>query len=661
VTIGCVTKHNAYNFLKEEYKMSNQSWLRGRTVVFNASTPPPVAPKQESCKSKCSWASIPKSILCFVWRIIRRLALFIGLLFLFFIAVGIWGASKGQKSAPTTLPSSMVLTLKLDGEIPEASGTTQVLSLLQMDKAPLTLDDIVNSIDRAAKDDRVKVLAVKASGGGYNLTQLQSIRDAVLRFKAAGKKSVIFSESYGEGGYGLGIYYLATAFDEIWMQPVGNVAIGGINMQVPFFKDIMADYGAKAQFFQRKEYKNAMEHLTSNQMSPASKEEMQSIVNDLAGQLVDPIKASRKQVSQTFDALLDKGYLTDSAALKAGVIDKLNYEDVMFDAIQKKFVGAQNITLERYAANYKRKSLESSMMSNNKGTTIAVIPIEGMIISGSAKSSPFGMSDKMAGADDIVAAIEDAATDNSVRAIVLRINSPGGSPTASETIHRAVVWAKTTKKKPIIVSMGGLAASGGYWVAAPADRIYAMDSTLTGSIGVVGGKLNLQGVWDKFHVRWETVKYGENSGMLSFNTPFSVSEQAQFEESLDNIYDYFIKRVADGRHMTPEQVEKIAKGRAYTGRQAIKLGLVDEIGGMDKVLDDLAKANKEKSRDDLNIVYLPTTDDPVELFMMMLSQKIGVSPVVEKVSSALAPFMAMDKLNAGGAVYAPSLAVGKLN
>ena len=219
--------------------MSNQSWLRGRTVVYNASTQN-IPVKQETPKSKTSWVDFFKSIFCFAWKTIKGFALFIGLLFLFFIVIGIWGASKGQKSAPTALPNSMVLTLKLDGEIPETSGTTQILSLLQMDKAPLTVDDIVNSIDRASKDNRVKVLAVKASGGGYNLTQLQSIRDAVLRFKAAGKKSVIFSESYGEGGYGLGIYYLATAFDEIWMQPVGNVAIGGINMQVPFFKDVMA-------------------------------------------------------------------------------------------------------------------------------------------------------------------------------------------------------------------------------------------------------------------------------------------------------------------------------------------------------------------------------------------------------------------------------------
>ncbi|HAJ89730.1 MAG TPA: signal peptide peptidase SppA, partial [Rhodospirillaceae bacterium] len=485
----------------------------------------------------------------------------------------------------------------------------------------------------------------------YNLTQLQSIRDAVLRFKAAGKKSVIFSESYGEGGYGLGIYYLATAFDEIWMQPVGNVAIGGIQMQVPFFKDAMQDYGVKAQFFQRKEYKNAMEHLTSNKMSAASRESMESLVGDLAGQLVEPIKASRKQVSQTFDGLLDQGFLTDNAALASGLIDQLNYEDVMLDTLQKKFTDVKFVTMEKYASVLKRKALESSMLSKSKAPTIAIIPIEGMIISGTAKSSPFGVGDKMAGADDIVSAIEDAAHDNAVRAIILRINSPGGSPTASETIHRAIIWAKTIKKKKVIVSMGGLAASGGYWIATPADRIYAMNSTLTGSIGVVGGKLDLQGLWDKLHVRWETVQYGENSGMLSFNTPFTASEQTQFEASLDNIYDYFIKRVAEGRKLSPEQVEKIAKGRAYTGRQALAIGLVDEIGGMDKVLDDLAAANHVTSRDNLNLVYLPSTDDPMELFLMMLSEKIGLSPVLEKVSAALGPLMILHSTQPTGLVY----------
>lgn len=633
--------------------MSNHNWLRGRTIVYNSSPPLPPSQKQTQTQTQTKSSSLAffKYILSFFWRMIKAFALFIGLVILFLIAICILFPTTGGQSTSTHLPDSMVLTLKIDGDIPDASGTSQILSLLQIEDAPLTLDDIVNTIDRAAKDHRVKVLVVKASGGGYNLTQLQSIREAILRFRAAGKKTFIFSESYGEGGYGLGIYYLASAFDEVWMQPVGNVAIGGIYMQLPFLKDLMADYGVKAQFFQRKEYKNAMEHLTSDKMSPASRETMESLVTDLASQLIEPIKSARQTISGRFDQLLDQGYLTDKVALKEGLIDQLNYEDIMLNSIQSKFPQTKIVTLGTYSSIYKRSAVESSMLSKGKKITIAVIPINGMIVSGSAGSSPFAMGDDIAAADDIVSAIEDAANNPSVRAIVLRINSPGGSPTASETIHRAILSAKTLKKKRIIVSMAGVAASGGYWVATPADRIYAMNSTLTGSIGVVGGKIDLEGVWNKLHVRWETVKYGQNSGMLSLNTPFSESEQSQFEASLDNIYDYFIQRVAEGRKLSPGQVEKIAKGRAYTGRQAFALGLVDEIGGMDKVLDDLADFNQVTSRDDLTLLYLPATDDPFELFMMMMSDKIGVSGFVEKVSAVLAPIWLLSQGSTAHLIY----------
>ena len=626
--------------------MSHQSWLRGRTVVYN---PNSAAPSLK--KSKNLFLKIPQVILSFVWRVIKKIALFIGLAILLLSVIGMWSAVKMNHKSLPSLPDSMVLTLHLDQGFPEKNATTQLLSLIQMDQAPLTLEDIVDSIDQAAKDNRVKVLAFKASGGGYILNQLQALRDAVVRFKAAGKKSVIFSESYGEGGYGLGIYYLATAFDEIWMQPVGNLAIGGINMQVPFFKDVMDKYGVEAQFFQRKEYKNAMEHLTANHMSDPSRESMESLLADMAAQLVEPIKVARPEIAGIFDSLLDQGYHTDKVALKVGLIDKLNYEDVMLQAIRNKFKGVEFVSVETYSAVSHRQKLEETFLSEESGIKIAVIPIEGMIVSGTAKSSPLG--DKFAGAEDIVAAIEDAANDKSIQSIVLRINSPGGSPTASETIHRAIVWAKTIKKKQIIVSMGSLAASGGYWVATPADKIYAMNATLTGSIGVVGGKINLQGIWNKLGIKWETVKYGDNSGMMSLNTPFSQGEQKQFEASLDNIYDYFMTRVAEGRKLSPAQVEKIAKGRAYTGRQALALGLVDEIGGMNNVLDDLAKANGLSSRDHLNIVYLPMMDDPMELFLMMLSEKIGMTPVLEKVSAALAPFLGIGLGHPAQMVYDP--------
>lgn len=622
-----------------------QSWLRGRTVVYNPTPKPP-----EPEKKKFSVLSIPKSILCFLWRAFKRTAMVIGFIVLLSVIFGIWTAAKSSKSVAPQLPDKMVLTFNLEGEVPETTGMTQILSLLQIEGAPVTLDDIVDALDRAGDDNHVKAIAFKVTSSGYNLTQLQVIREAVLRFRAKGKKAAIYSESYGESGYGLGLYYLASAFDEIWMQPVGVVAIGGIDMEMPFFKKVMDQYGIGAQFFQRKEYKNAMEHLTSERMSAASREETQSIVNDLASQLIEPIKQSRKQVSGTFDDLVNLGLLTDKKALQEGLIDKLNYEDVLLDAIRNKF-DAKTIPVEDYVAFANRKKAESSLLSSNKSPKIAIIPVDGLIVSGSAKSSPYGMGDAMAGASDIVASIEEAANDKSVRVIVLRVNSPGGSPSASETIHRAIIWAKTVKKKSVIVSMGSLAASGGYWISAPADRIYALDSTLTGSIGVVGGKINLQDTWKKYNVNWESVKYGQNSGLMSLNTPFSESEQKQFEASLDGVYNTFIERVATGRHMSPEQVEKVAKGRAWTGRQALPLGLIDEIGGMDKVLDDIAKKQGVKSRNDLNLVYLPMTEDPFELMMQLLSQRVGLSPLFEKINAILAPALMLSEGRGARLVY----------
>ncbi len=623
--------------------MLNQSWLRGRTVVYNP------APKALE-KKNFSFLSLPKRILGFFWRIFKRLSLVIGAIFLISFIIGIWGGLQSHKSVAPRMPDKIVLSFGLDGALPERNATSDILSQLKLEDPSVTIDDIVNSLDKAASDTKVKALVVNARSGGYDLAQLQSLRAAVLRFKASGKKTFIYSESYGDSGYGLGLYYLASAFDEIWMQPVGIVAIGGVNIQSPFFKDVMDDYGVQGQFFQRKEYKNAMEHLTSNKMSAASKEEMQALATDMATQLIDPIKQSRQKLAQRFDALVNLGMLTDARALKEGLIDRLDYQDVLISELRKANTGASLVEISDYTKT-KTKLLPSSASSS----TVAIIPVDGMIVSGSAGNSPYGFKQSLAGATDIVGAIEDAANDKSVKTIVLRINSPGGSPSASETVHRAIIWAKTTKKKSIIVSMGALAASGGYWIAAPADKIYAMDATLTGSIGVVGGKINLKGLWDKYHVRWDGVQYGDNSGMMSMNTPFSASEQAQFEATLDNVYNYFIKRVADGRHMSPEHVEKIAKGRAYTGRQAIKLGLVDKIGGLDVVLDDIARNNKLASRNDLNLIYLPQTEDPMQLLMQLVSRKIGLSPFMEKMSAMLSPMLMMGESKGARLVYDAAL------
>ncbi|HPQ50873.1 MAG TPA: S49 family peptidase, partial [Alphaproteobacteria bacterium] len=453
--------------------MSDNSWLKGRTVVYNPVPKAPPKPRRFHIGR-------------ILWTALKRTCIVIGAVVLFSAVIGVWSAVRsGHKNVPA-MPDQMVLTLTLSGHIPEESGMSQYMALLNFRDEELTFNALVDAIERAAVDPHVKALAFKVSSAGYDISQLQEIRQAVLNFKATGKKTYIYSESYGGSGYGLGLYYLASAFDEIWMQPVGVVSVGGVSAEMPFFKDVMEKYGVEAQFFQRKEYKNAMEHLTSSKMSEASREETQGLIDNLATQLIAPIKADRQKIAQNFDGLLNLGMLTDDVALKSGLIDRMDYEDALIDFLDKAYPNTDLFPMDLYASAKTRDHLDKNLLGGKK-VSVAVIHVDGMIVSGSSGRSAYGLESSMAGADDIAGAIKTAARDKKIKAIILRVNSPGGSPSASETIARAVHWAKVTKKKPVYVSMGAVAASGGYWISTEATKIYAMDSTLTGSIGVVGG------------------------------------------------------------------------------------------------------------------------------------------------------------------------------
>lgn len=590
--------------------MSHVNWLRGRTIVYN---PAPKVPVPAPRFSVWTVLNVFRSAL-------RKTCTVIGAFFLLLAVIGFISFPKSHKAAVPTLPDDMILTLNLSGAYPESSATDQYLALLNLDNGQMSMDDLIDAMDKATHDKNVKALVVKSSGGSYESTQLQQMRAAVKAFRAAGKKTYIYGESYGEGGRGLGLYYLASVFDEIWLQPVGTVTIGGINLETPFFKDVMDKYGVQAQFFHRKEYKNAMEHLTASHMSDASREMATDLVKELASQFVTPIKADRKIAARRFDEALDLGMLTDVKAKEFGLIDHLDYEDVLLAGLQKEFKNSGAVALEDYSMNLKKKNIESLLLSKDSShPMVAIVHVDGMILSGSPDASPYDMQGGVAGADDIADAIRSAAEDTRVKSIILRVNSPGGSPAASETIHRAVEWAMTVHKKPVVVSMGSVAASGGYWISAGATKIYAMDGTLTGSIGVVGGKLNFQKLWEKFDVKWDGVTYGKNAGLMSFNTPFSASEQKQFEETLDSVYTTFISHVVKGRHLSVEKAESIAKGHVWTGREAIKLGLVDEIGGLDKVLDDTAKKLGVVSRDKLQVVHLPAAQGAMDMILHMLT------------------------------------------
>lgn len=550
-----------------------------------------------------------------LWNAFKRMLMAIGALVLFSAIAASFLLSRvlrEEGAIPAPLPAKTVLYLPLDGDWPEY---TKMVMPYGFARPELTLRGMIDALDRAAGDGRVKGLVADLRGGMTDIAQIQELRAALLRFRAAGKFAYIYGSSYGEPGRGLGTYYLASTFDQIWLQPMGEVSIAGIGAEMPFARAVLDKIGVQPQFFARKEYKTLFESFTGTEMSPQSREMMQGLIDDLAGQFVQGIAEARKMDAAAVKALVDRGLFSDRQALDAGLADKLEDYEALREKVSMDVTGKPDpedglfTGIDDYAAD--------TMPPPSKGPAVALVHIKGAIMPSGAPEDGF------VAAEDISDDISDAADDKDTKAIVVRIDSPGGSPAASETIRRALVRAKAKGKK-VIVSMGGMAASGGYWVASPADRIFALPGTLTGSIGVAGGKFALQGLWDKIGITWDGVQYGKNADLMSFNKPFSQDGAALMNDTMDAIYEGFTARVAEGRKMTPAQVDKVARGRVWSGRQAAANGLVDEIGGLDAALDYTAKQLGAAKRQELDIYTLPRPVTPIERIRELIGNRVGL-------------------------------------
>lgn len=579
-------------------------------------------PKEKEIKKK-RW-NIP-SIL---WKIISRTCMALGAMVLISAILGVFLTTKLMKNASPALPNEMVLVLKMENGLTEIASSPTLLEPFPFDQP--TIRQVIDTLDKAAKDDRVKTFVLNYKGGAISLTHIQELRPAIARFRSAGKKAIIYGSSFASGGgTGLGTYYLASSFDEIWMQPVGMLSIAGINMEMPFARQLLDKIGVTPQFFQREEYKSAMENLSNSEMSAQNREMISSIVQEFTSEMVMTISKDRGITPAQFKRQVDKGMLTGDEALEAKLIDRLDYGDVLTDELKKSAILTSMITdignnqsnkddiqfikFSHYANKQKMATQKADLAATNK-KEVALIYIAGTIIdvSGSAAQADAG---------EIAAAINEATESKTITDIIVRIDSPGGSPTASETIRRALVKAQE-KGKRIIVSMGPMAASGGYWIAAPADKIYALPSTLTGSIGVVMGKFELSALFAKMGVNWENIQWGQNADMLSMTQGFDAQGAARMNALIDSTYNAFLTRVAEGRKMEISEVRKIAKGRAWTGSQAIKIGLVDELGGLDLALNNLAKEYNLSGKDDLKITVMPKPKSPIEKFLEAFSQQV---------------------------------------
>lgn len=480
-------------------------------------------------------------------------------------------------------------------------------------RAPVVLEDVTAALDAAASDDRVKGFVAKIETLDLSPAQLQEIRGAVARFRAAGKFAEMYAGTYGGMGAGMGDYYLASAFDTVWLQPVGMVAVSGIAAQVPFAKDLLGKIGAEAQFGHKGKYKSAPESLTANAMGPDNRENLQSIISDLSDQVMDDIASARGIAPLDMAAIRDSSPYTDKAALKLKLVDRLGYEDEMVAGAKIRAglrEGDRAVALDDYIDDHKGGRFTAAFGADKK---IALVYGSGEIV----PVAGAGLADGRMGADEISDAFNSILDDDDVAAVVFRIDSPGGSPEAAETIHRAIERVQKSGRL-VVVSMGGYAASGGYWIAAPADKIIAQPGTITGSIGVFGGKIVLEQLWKKIGLNWETVAAGKNADMWSANRKFSDTEFARFEQLLDDTYESFLQRVMAGRHMTHDRAAALAEGRVYTGRQAKDEGLVDALGGLDVAVAAAKELAKIDAVADVPVVTYPPEKTRLENMTKML-------------------------------------------
>lgn len=462
-----------------------------------------------------------------------------------------------------------VLALDLSAPVadgPEAGPLARAVSPYGPD-----LREVVEAVDAAADDARVHTLVARVDHPAQTWAHADELRGAVAAFRRTGKRTVAHAQSFGEAGDGTLAYYVAVAFGEIHLQPSGDVGIAGPGAEVPFVADLLDKLDVTAQVDRRHEYKSAANLVTERGFTAAHREAVERIVASQHEQLVAAIAAGRALTGEEAAAIVDRGPQHATDALASGLVDRLAYRDETVTAVKKRaHADATLMTLRAYRAVLRRRR-----MVPRRRTRVALIRGHGQITGGQSRRSPTGT--KM-GADTVVRGFTEAIRDTRIRAIVFRVDSPGGSAVASDAVWRAVVRAREAGK-PVIVSMGSVAGSGGYWVSMGADRILASPGTLTGSIGVVAGKLVVGNLKQRLGITTDEAHRGTFALMFSPNREFTAEQWAHVQSFLDGVYDEFVDKVARGRDLTRDQVHEVARGRVWTGADGAARGLVDELGG----------------------------------------------------------------------------------
>lgn len=484
------------------------------------------------------------------------------------------------------VPNGCILELDLQSLPPETSGFDP-MAFIAGGGRPLLLRQAVAAIHRAAEDTRIAGLIARVQLSAAPPGAVQELREAIVAFTAA-KPSLAWAETYP----GTLSYYLASAFREVWMQPSGTVGLIGFATNGLFLRDALDKAGLQAQFIARGEYKSAANMFTQDRYTEAHREADSRLIESLHNQVWQGIAESRRLDVSALDELADRAPLLRDDALSAALIDRVGFRDEAYrrigeltdpdaDSNPDSDDAPPRLFLSRYAQTRHAQTREHgpSLPGRKAKPTVAVITVAGPIVGGRGGPglSPFGRSS--AGGDTIAAALREAGADDDVKAVVLRVDSPGGSVSASETIWREVCRVRAAGK-PVVASMGSVAASGGYYVAMAAEVIVANPATITGSIGVITGKLVARELKDRLGVGSESLRTNVNADAWSVNSPFTAEQYDMVEAEANLFYDDFVRRVAEARKMSVEDVGIVARGRVWTGADAIERGLIDELGGL---------------------------------------------------------------------------------
>ena len=531
----------------------------------------------------------------------RGVRLVIGLILLAVLvsvaAVAIMAIAIGR--APSVQGNSL-LVLRLDDDLHEVPSDGVVQQLLEGNK-PSGLPAVLEHLRKAKADSRVKAVLIVPTGLQAPLwAKVQEVHDAIVDFRKSGKQAIAFLEYVGEKEY-----FIATACDRVVLMPGASLDLNGLATYEVFLRGTLDKIGLYPDILHIGDYKTAYNSLTEKGYTPAHREATESMTRDLYDQLVRGIADGRKKSEDEVRALIDEGPFTPDEALRVGLVDDLAYAD-QIDALAFGGKTLTRLETEDYA------NVTPRSLGLNRGPRIAVIYATGVIASGRGGYDPF--SGNVLGADTIIKHIRAARKDRSVRAIVVRIDSPGGSATASDAIWRELVLARDEKKdRPLVVSMSDLAASGGYWIAMASPYIVAQPGTLTGSIGVITGKFVTGGVYEKLGANIDGVSFGKHANIASPARPFSDTERAKIEAMMQDTYDEFVEKAAQARNMPPEKLDAIAQGRVWTGRQAKAIGLVDELGGLSQAIAAAKQRAKIAADADVEIVVFPPRRSVYEL------------------------------------------------